>query len=432
MRRVDIETLDALGGSRPADSLTVWAWRDGRLVVPEPLQVKDWGFDDDAGDSVKVGQKITLTVADPDGVLGAWRFDDPLGVGGTRLQIIYNVGGSGAINYGWFRITGNSPSEFHESRVIDEYGYDEPDGSLPPNKRRVFVPAGAVVKLTAVDLTGDVDRDRLQAPESPKAGATVVSEFKRFTSRYFPTVVDPGVTDTGVSRQLVYDKERLEACQDLLSRVSARYRMGGDGECHVYPQRGASVLRIEPNAGLVSVARDQSIDGLYNRWVVEGKNVATGDPVFGVADLESGPLKYGGPHGQVPFFYSSEMITTVAQATTYAQELRDKFLDGLAVELSVETIPRPELQAGDRIEVGCPVTAGHVVYLPGEIKSVRRSGDTLPRGTSLTVSCSYTDVIAALDRTEWAKYLTGPMPALTWNMMPAMWGTLPAINWSNL
>lgn len=431
MRRVDVETLDALAGSRPADSLTVWAWRAGSLVVPEPLLVKDWSFDDDAGDSVKVGQRISLTVADPDGSLGAWRFDDPLGVGGTKLQVIYNVGGSGAINYGWFRVTANNPTEFREPRVIDEYGYVETDGSLPKHKRRVFVQTG-VVQLTAVDLTGDVDRDRLQAPESPKAGATVVSEFKRFTSRYFPTVVDPGVADTGVSRQLVYDKERLEACQDLLSRVSARYRMGGDGECHIYPQRSASVLRIEPNAGLVSVSRGQSIDGLYNRWVVEGKNVATGDPVFGVADIESGPLKYGGPHGQVPFFYTSEMITTVAQATSYAQELRDQFLGSLAVELSVETIPRPELQAGDRVEVGCPVPAGHVVYLPGEVTSIRRRGDTLPRETSMTVSCAYTDVIAALDRTEWAKHITSEMPDLTWNMMPANWGSLPAIAWSEI
>ncbi|MCX8455362.1 hypothetical protein [Paenarthrobacter ureafaciens] len=431
MRRVDVETLDALAGSRPADSLTVWAWRAGSLVVPEPLLVKDWSFDDDAGDSVKVGQRISLTVADPDGSLGAWRFDDPLGVGGTKLQVIYNVGGSGAINYGWFRVTANNPTEFRESRVIDEYGYVEPDGSLPKHKRRVFVQTG-IVQLTAVDLTGDVDRDRLQAPESPKAGATVVSEFKRFTSRYFPTVVDPGVADTGVSRQLVYDKERLEACQDLLSRVSARYRMGGDGECHIYPQRSDSVLRIEPNAGLVSVSRGQSIDGLYNRWVVEGKNVATGDPVFGVADIESGPLKYGGPHGQVPFFYTSEMITTVAQATTYAQELRDQFLGSLAVELSVETIPRPELQAGDRVEVGCPVPSGHVVYLPGEVTSIRRRGDTLPRETSMTVSCAYTDVIAALDRTEWAKWITPEMPELTWNMMPAHWGSLPAITWSDV
>lgn len=431
MRRVDVETLDALGGSRPADTLTVWAWRSGKRVVLDPLLVKDWSFEDQAGDSVKVGQKVTLTVADPDGNLGAWRFDDPLGVGGTRLQIIYNVGGSGAINYGWFRITGNQPTEFWDSRVVDEYGYMEPDGSLPVHKRRKFIKTAAV-QITAVDLTGDVDRDKLQAPESPPASASVVSEFKRFTARYFPTVVDAGVVDTGVSRQLVYNKERLESCQDLLTRISARYRMGGDGEAHIYPLHGASVLRIEPNAGLVSVSRNQSIDGLYNRWVVEGKNAASGDPIFGVADIENGPLKYGGPHGRVPYSYSSEMITTVAQATTYAQSLRDTFIGNLAVQLTVETIPRPELQAGDWVEVGCPVTAGHVVYLPGAITDVKRAGDTVPRGTSLTVSCSYTDVIAALDRTEWAKYLTSQMPDLTWDLMPATWGSIPAINWSNV
>ena len=431
MRLVDSDSLDALAGSRPADTLTVLAWRAGKLVVPEPLLVRDWSFEDQAGESVKVGQRISLTVADPDGLLGAWRFDDPLGVGGTRLQVIYNIGGAGAVNYGWFRVVGNKPSEFRESRIINEYGYVEPDGSLPAHKRRVFVQSGVVV-IEAVDLTGDVDRDRLQAPESPKAGATVLSEFKRLTSRYFPTVVDSGVTDTGVSRQLVYDKERLEAAQDLLGRISARYRMGGDGECHVYPQRGPVVLRIEPNAGLVNVSREQSIDGLYNRWVVEGKNAATGDPLFGWADIEYGPLKYGGPHGQVPYFYTSEMITTVAEATSYAKELRDQFLTSLAVDLTVETIPRPELQAGDRVEVGCPVPSGHVVYLPGDVTAIRRQGDTVPRGTTLTVSCSYEDVIAALGRTEWAKHITSEMPELTWNLMPATWGALPAVAWDDL
>ena len=431
MRLIDQETLDALEGSRPGDTLTVWAWRDGDLVVAEPLKVAKWSFDDDAGESRKINQRINLTVKDDDGTLGAWRFDDPLGVGGTRLQVIYNVGGAGAVNYGWFRITDNVPTEYWESRVIDEYGYIEPDGSLPPHKRRVFIKTAAVA-LTAEDLTGDVDRDRFQAPQSPLAGATVLSEWKRITSRHFPTIVDPGVTDTAVSRQLVYDRERLEAGQDLLKRISARYRMGGDGEAHVYPQVGPVVWRVEPNRGLVDVTRGQSLDGLYNRWVVEGKNVATGEPIYGAVDLENGPLRYGGPHGQVPYSYSSEMITTVAQATTYAAQLRDEFLGSLAVELTVTTIPRPELQAGDRIEVGCPVAAGHVVYLPGSITSVSRSGDTLPRETKLTVRCSYTDVIAALDRTEWAQYITDEMPELTWDRMPASWGQLPARAWKDL
>ncbi|WP_314325430.1 hypothetical protein [Paenarthrobacter ilicis] len=431
MRLIDQDTLDALEGSRPADTLTVWAWRGGQLVLPEPLTIKSWSLGDEAGENVKVAQKISITALDTDGTLGAWKFDDPLGVGGTRLQIIYNVGGAGAVNYGWFRITGNTPTEYRESRIINEYGHIEPDGNLPPHKKRVWITKAAVV-LTAVDLTTNPDRDRFQAPHSPAAGATVISEWKRLTSRYFPTVVDDGVTDTSVSRQLVYERERLEAGQDLLSRVSARYRMGGDGEAHIYPQRGPVVLRIEPTHGLINVSRSQSIDGLYNRWVVQGKNEATGEPIYGVKDIESGPLKYGGDHGQVPFFYTSEMITTVAEATTYAEKLRDEFLGNLAVELEVETIPHPELQAGDRVEIGCPVPAGHLIYLPGDITSINRGGSPLPEANTLTVSCSYTDVLAALDRTEWAQHITDEMPELTWNLMPATWGQLPPILWDQL
>jgi hypothetical protein len=431
VRLIDQATLDALGGSRPADTLTVWAWRGGELVLPEPLIVKEWSFEDQAGDNVKIGQRASFVIADTDGTLGAWRFDDPLGVGGTKLQVIYRVGGSGAINYAWFRVTGNTPTEYRESRVIDEYGYLEPDGSLPEHKRRIFLTTAAVA-ITAEDLTDYVDRDKFEAPQSPGLGATVVSEFRRLTGEYFPTVVDSGVTDTTVSRQLVYEKERLEACQDLLARISARYRMGGDGEAHIYGRRGPVVWRVEPNKGLINVSRGQSSDGLYNRWVVEGKNAITGDPFTAAVELTTGPLRYGGPHGKAQYFYTSDMITTQTDAVNYAIQLRDEFLGSLAVELAVDVIPRPELQADDRVEVGCPVPGGHIAYLRGEITSIKSSGNPIPRGTSMTVRCSYTDVVNALGRTEWANHLTDSMPDLTWDLMPGTWGQLPAVEWTDL
>jgi len=429
VRLIDADSLLALEGSRPADSLTVWVWRDGSLVLPEPLGVVDWSVDDEAGDSVKVGQKLSLTVADPDGTLGAWRFEDPLSVAGTRLQVIYRVGGAGAINFGWFRVTSNEPSVLVDSRIVDEYGYAEPDSPLEPHARRKYVTTG-VVKLEAVDLTANVDRDKFEAPESAKS-ATVLLEIARLTGRHFPLVVDPGVTDANVSPKLVFDRERLEAVQDLASRVQARYRMGGDGECHVYPRVTAPVWRVEPTRSLVSVARKQAVDGLYNRWVVEGKDSGDGKPVRAAVSLDTGPLRYRGPHGRAPFFYSSEMITTTGQALAYAIQLRDEFLASLAVELAVETVPRPELQAGDWIEVGCPVD-DRVAYFPGQITAIRRSGSTVPGGTSLTVACSYDAVNAALDRTEWAKNITNTLPTLTWDRMPGNWGTLPALDWNDL
>lgn len=430
MRLIDELSLDALEGSRPADSLTVWAWRGDSLVVPEPLDVIDWSFEDQAGDNVKVSQRISLTVADPDGRLGAWRLDDPLSVTGARLQVIYRVGGAGAVNYGMYRLTGNEPDEVTEFRVIDEYGYVEPDGLLEPHKRRVAV-TRSVVKLEAVDLTVEPDDDHFEAPESPALGATVLSEVRRLASPYFPVVVDPGVTDISVSQQLVFDRERLEAIQDLLGRVGARYRMGGDGELHIYHRSSPAVWRVGPNEGLVKVRRKQSSDKLYNRWVVEGKEEGTGNPVRAAVNIDSGPLKYGGPHGRVPYFYSSEMITSTAAAVLYAIELREQFIASLALELSVECVPRPELQAGDRIEVGCPFD-GRLAWIPGEITAIRRSGSTVPGSTSLTVACAYGDVIAALERTDWAQNLTGELPPLTWDRMPSTWGRGPSMSWDDL
>jgi hypothetical protein len=429
VRLIDEGSLMALEGSRPADELIVWAWRDGNLVVPEPLQVISWSVDDDAGDSVKVGQKLSLTVADLDGSLGAWRFEDALSVAGTTLRVIYRVGGSGAVNFGWFRVTSNEPTSATDSRVVREYGYVEPDALTEPHLRRTYTNTGTV-KLEAVDLTFDVDRDKFEAPESA-SGATVLGEFQRLTREHFPTVVDAGVSDATVGKFAVWDRERLEACQDLLARINARYRMGGDGECHVYPRRSDPVWRVEPTAGLVSVGRTQSSDGLYNRWVVEGKDSEGGAPVRAAVSIDNGPLAYGGPHGKAPFFYSSEMIETPGQALAYAIQLRDEFMSSLAVELAVETIPRPELQAGDWIEVGCPVD-GRVAYFPGQITGIRRGGSTVPSGTSLTVACSYADVSAALGRTEWADHLTDQLPPLTWDRMPSSWGRIPPATWNDL
>ena len=431
MRNIDPGTATALEGSRPADTLTVWAWRGGKLVLGEPLQIISWSETDTAADSTKVKQQMNFTIADPDGTLGAWRFDDPLGVAGTELQVIYRVGGAGAVNFARLRIISNEPDEVVEWRTLPEYGLEEPDSDTPPHERLVPVVKG-VVQLQAVDRTYNADRDKLEGPESPGPLATVLGEFARLTRDYFPTVVDPGVTDVGISRLTVFDRERLDACQDLAKRVGARYRMGGDGECHIYPRTTAPVWRVEPRNGLVKVSRKQAIDGLYNRWVVEGKDATTGAPIRVTVSIDTGPLRFGGDHGRAQTFYTSEMITSADQAAAYGVAQREEFLASLAVELTVTTVPRPELQAGDRIEVGYPVPAGHVAYFLGTITGIRRDGTNVPGYTTLTVSCSYNDVIQALGRTEWADHITGTLPELTWDRMPANWGTLPDLTWNDL
>lgn len=430
MREVNEQTLLALEGSRPADSLVVWAWRAGSLLFAEPLQVIGWSESDDAGDTVKVGHRWSLTVADPDGRLGAWSYGDALSVAGTELQIIWLVGSAGAVNQGWFRVTANEPDEVTEWRTVDEYGVFVPDSEEAPHTRRVPV-TRAVVRLECVDRSFNIDRDKFEWPHSPPSGATVLSEVRRLAEPYCAVYADVAVPDTGVSSQLVYERERLESIQDLLARVGARYRMGGYGEMEVYSPRAAPVWRVEPRRGLISVARKQSIDGLFNRWVVEGKTPEGGAAVIGWSQIDFGPLRYGGPHGRASTRQSSQFVESSEQAFRYADELRDRFLASMALVLDVTTIPRPELQAGDRVEVGVPV-GDRVAYFPGEVMSKRTSGSPVPGAMSLTVNVSYGDVMAGLARTEWADHLTGVLPELTWDRVPGQWGTLPPMTWDEL
>ena len=434
MLLIDDESRAALDGSRPADELVVWAWYDGQLAHPDPLGIASWSLQGSADPDTKVQQQLSLKVQDPDGTLSPWLFDDPLGVGGVELHVMYRIGGAGVVNRGRFRVQDNSPKESYRKYAVAEYGYRQADSPTAPHERNVMVPSGAVIDLNAVDLTANVDRDRLLAPESPKGTSpTVLGEFTRLIGDHFPTVVADGVLDRAVSKTLVYDRERLEACQDLLASISARYRMGGDGECEVYPLvPGVPVWRVEPTAGLVEVNRTQSLDGLYNMWVVAGKENAKGKPVRGSSSLTFGPLRNSGPHGRYPYFYSSEMITSAQQANEYAATLQAQHMAKLAVELEVTTIPRPEIQPGDSIEVGCPVAAGHVVYIPGEVVSKAESGSPIPTPTKFTVSCSYADLQAALAQTTFGQHLTREMPPLTWDRMPTSWGTTPNLTWNNL
>ncbi|WP_347134752.1 hypothetical protein, partial [Staphylococcus aureus] len=72
--------------------------------------------------------------------------EDPLGVGGAELQVIYQVGSAGYVNLGWYRITQSEPDDQWRSYLIDEKGRINPNTPIPKDKRLVSVPGGTVVQ----------------------------------------------------------------------------------------------------------------------------------------------------------------------------------------------------------------------------------------------------------------------------------------------
>lgn len=392
MRLIDANTANALTGSRSGESLTVYVWYGGRLAYPEPLQVSGARFNWDRDRQV---QTLDLTVLDPEGTLAPWLLEDPLGVGGSRLQVRYNVGGAGSINLGWYRIVQPDPQERWRSYTINSAGQVNLDSPIPKGKKQVLISGGATITLRTSDLGILLKNDRLLAPESPPGGATVLSEIARLCGLTVPVVVAPGVTDQSVNRTLVYERDRLDAIQALCKSIACDYRMNGEGQLEVYPitrQAPVAVLKGGAEGLLVDVDRSQQLEGLYNIFVVDG----TGDnerPVRQIAQIETGPLRVDGPHGRYATFYESNMISTDQQALTYARTMRDTFLAGLTVSLRVTCLPLPHLQQGDWVQVGNPVVNGQQVDLVGMVKSIDQPWNgTVPDRCTVVVECAYADV----------------------------------------
>jgi hypothetical protein len=396
MRQIDDVSKRAMRGSRAGDKIVAFA-RYGSTVHPDPIPISAYAF---SWDSTRQVQSLTCSVADNTGALAPWLLEDPLGVGGSVLDVRYEIGGTGAqINLGPYRIAQNRPRERWLTYVIDNKGQINVDSPIPNDKQLKFVPGGATIEITAYDLGLTTKKDRLIAPESPPTGTspTVVSEVTRLMRDICGVVVLPGVMDVAVSPNIIYERERMDAVQDLCKRIFCDYRFNGDGLLEIYPvleQAPVETLQGGPEGLLVRVDRSQDLEGLSNRFVVDGtRELPDGktEPIRAIVDIDSGVLSINGPHGRVPEFYSSTMIATQEQADAYATQMALSQLTGLTIDLSVTCLPMPYLQHGDWVTVANPVVDGEPVPLVGRIKSITlKSGKGLaPAPMELVVQCSY-------------------------------------------
>jgi hypothetical protein len=114
---------------------------------------------------------------------------------------------------------------------------------------------------------------------------------------------------------------------------------------------------IDPAGTLIDAIPRLSNDNVYNAVVVRGTAANGSTIVLAVAELTDGPLRVRNPDGslspyrRVPYYYTSQYITTQEQAQAYADKMlpRVSKLRSLTYDL-VETF-NPLREVGDVLNV---------------------------------------------------------------------------------
>lgn len=202
------------------------------------------------------------------------------------------------------------------------------------------------VRLRLADAFAVTDRERFLAPSGPASLDSAWDEIARLTG--LPVLRN--VTDAPITRPIVYDVAVLDAVMALGAVLGGVPYMSPLSQVTVQPDEwGAETegLSIGPDGTITKVAPDDLTDeGIYNQVVVRSFDT-TQQVVLGHAEVESGPLRYGGPFGRIPFFASSELITNEADAQAYAEAMLPKVSSVPATPYNIQCLPDPRREVGD-------------------------------------------------------------------------------------
>lgn len=252
---------------------------------------------------------------------------DALGCNGQRVTLSYTISrpgrGTETIPMGWYR--------------INEWAED-----------------GANISLTATTLETLLDEYRFLDTVQLGGGTTMLAAVRTLVANVFPIRLMPGVAGTLTGRSA--EDNRLEALAQLLTDWGFRFYIDDSAALVVAP--GWNDLTDPPVATLtdgeagtvVRTPTQGNRDGVYNAVRAGGEDTGDVAPVSAVEYLRTGPRRWNGPYGNVPFFYASPLLTTVAQCRLAAQT-RLRNLQAIAAPVTIEAVPDPRIQLGDVISL---------------------------------------------------------------------------------
>jgi hypothetical protein len=381
------------------------AWYDGELIE-EDLQGVTGSVSVDSTQLVQGSSAITA--ADDAGKLIPVTADAIVGCYGTQLHVrggILLPGGNVEIkSLGWFRIDTADPAEqwqqYMTRRHARSWGGLFPGPSTFPSahtfpsrhvtitegpESSVWVPRGTIVETSASDLMILLDEAQFLAPEQPASLASVIVEIQRLCQGVVPVADFSAVTDAPIPRTLTYDTSRSGALTLLADVLNTTPRMNPDGALELIPTTPSGDPVWAVAAGSASIPpisqwkRHLDRAGIFNAVVLTGTDIS-GNPIQGIATLDVGPLRHGGPFGRVVYRDTSQTATSNAQCTAEAQAKLEELSAQRTVVIPVIVPTNYALQGNDVISIGLPDRT-----LQGPVTSIQfpTTADTMPVGVEI-------------------------------------------------
>lgn len=333
MRDYSDDLAAILTGSREVTS-TVAVLFDGSPVFDEiPIAggTATWDSTQEIPGAVEI--ELPKYAPDSDGrVVDLTPTKDPggsiLNADGTQLAVSYHVGLPGkdreTIGLGTFRV-----EDWNESD----------DGTIG---------------LSTAGLEALIAESRLLDPVKSVPGNSYQTIATRLVADLLPLEItaDPA----RISGKQSFEDERLTALTELVTAWPARKYVDDSGVLVIAaPYDDATdpvvaTLTDGKDGTVVKRPRSGTRDGVYNAVKASGETSGTTAPVSAVAYLSEGPRRWNGPYGNVPYFYSSPLLTTKAQCRA-AAKTRLTNLQVLAEPVTITCAPDPRYQTGDVIEL---------------------------------------------------------------------------------
>ena len=232
---------------------------------------------------------------------------------------------------------------------------------------------GLTIAVSGLDRSVRLIDAKFEEPLIVQAGTNFVTAMTTIVQAADPSII-VDLPPTSLTTPLLLGEEggdRWAFLGEMATSLGWRLYFDGNGFLTggpvSSPASEPAMTAAEGSGGvLISASKRLSRVGASNRIIATGENAAEGSaPVRGVAtdDDPLSPTYYFGPFGKVPKFYSSQALTTDAQALDAATGLLNREL-GVTQQVDFGSLVNPELKPDDVVRITRPrlgVDENHVV-----------------------------------------------------------------------